>query len=130
MKATILLFIALCTCTEITSRELSQKEAESIAGDIFSQSADHVINDAQAIANIIGSIIIREIKDNDPDRAISEAKKQNVTQAISYIAELILEHVRKKKARKNSRCAFLFEQEQLVIDSIAAKLVEITTHEN
>jgi len=130
MKSTILLFIALCMCTEITSRELSQKEAESIAEDIFLQSTNHVINDAQAIANIIGSIIIREIKDNDQDQAISEAKKQNVTQAIGYIAELILKHMIKKQARKNSRCAFLFEQEQLVIDSIAAKLVEITTHEN
>lgn len=109
------------------SKTLSKKEAESVAQDIFSQSVDQLIDDAEAIANIIGSIIIREIKDDGADISESERNKLKVTAAAGYIASLIINHIKNKQ--KTRRSSFSPHKQQFLLDQITEKLVEISNED-
>jgi hypothetical protein len=118
--------IVLCFCNFSLSKSLSQKDAELVAQDIFASSVDQSIEDAEAIANIIGSMIIREIKDGDEEASESERNKLKVTAAAGYIASLIINHVKSKRNQRARRSSLLGNKQQYLIDQITEKLVEMS----
>ena len=115
-----------CFANSRNPRQLSSEEAEAIAQKIYAESVNQSIEDVEAIANIIGSIIIREIRSDNSSRQNSEENKRKVTAAIGYIVSLIITSIKKRRSRKLNRGAFLLDQEQLLIDQIAEKIREIS----
>ena len=120
------IFSTGCFANSRNPHRLSSEEAEAIAQKIYAESVNQSIEDIEAIANIIGSIIIREIRSDNSSRQNSEENKRKVTAAIGYIASLIITSVKKRRSRKLHRGAFLLDQEQLLIDQIAEKIREIS----
>ena len=115
-----------CFANSRNPHRLSSEEAEAIAQKIYAESVNQSIEDVEAIANIIGSIIIREIRSDNSSRQNSEENKRKVTAAIGYIVSLIITSIKKRRSRKLNRGAFLLDQEQLLIDQIAEKIREIS----
>lgn len=129
MKAKYILLALLCISTTIFSHELSQNEANNIAQDIYAQSTDEWIEDIGKTADVVGSLIIQRMHNDDQKKITeSEQNKEIVIKASMYIASLIVKHIQKKKKRHRNK--LLFYQEELLVDQIAEVVLELSKNRN
>jgi hypothetical protein len=134
VKASFIALLACLICSSSVivnseSQQMSKQEATRAAQALYSQSVDEsieqTVDDIRDIADIVGSIIIRETRYTKDAIEKSEENKQKVTACAAYLIAEIIKAIRKGKNKKNRRSRQLLDKKQFMVDQITEKLLEI-----
>ena len=124
-----LVYILLSSCS-LFAIDVSENEAQEIARNIYEQTVEQSIQDAETVANIVGSIIIHRIKDNESEIAASERKKQVIIEAATMaITPIVMRIIRRIKNRQPHRNRISSTKVEYYIDEIAEKVLEINENQ-